>query len=47
MRALIDTCIIIDALQSREGFAKDAQNIFLAAANSAFLGYITAKADGY
>ena len=44
MRALIDTCIIIDALQSREGFAKDAQNIFLAAANNAFLGYITAKA---
>ena len=44
MRALIDTCVIIDALQSREGFAKDAQNIFLAAANNAFLGYITAKA---
>lgn len=44
MRALIDTCVIIDALQSREGFEKDAQNIFLAAANNAFLGYITAKA---
>lgn len=44
MRALIDTCIIIDALQSRTGFEKDAQNIFLAAANNAFLGYITAKA---
>ncbi len=43
MRALIDTCVIIDALQSREGFEKDAQNIFLAAANNAFLGYITAK----
>ena len=44
MRALIDTCVVIDALQSREGFEKDAQNIFLAAANNAFLGYITAKA---
>lgn len=44
MRALIDTCVVIDALQSRENFAKDAQNIFLAAANNAFLGYLTAKA---
>ena len=44
MRTLIDTCVIIDALQSREGFEKEAQNIFLAAANNAFLGYITAKA---
>ena len=44
MRALIDTCVVIDALQSREGFAKDAQNIFLAAANNAFPGYLTAKA---
>ena len=44
MRVLIDTCVIIDALQSREGFEKEAQNIFLAAANNAFLGYITAKA---
>ena len=44
MRALIDTCVIIDALQSREGFERDAQNIFLSAANNAFLGYISAKA---
>ena len=44
MRTLIDTCVVIDALQSREGFAKDAQDIFLAAANNAFLGYISAKA---
>ncbi len=44
MRALIDTCVVIDALESREGFEKDAQNIFLAAANNAFLGYISAKA---
>lgn len=44
MRALIDTCIIIDALQAREQFAKDAQDVFLAAANNMFLGYISAKA---
>ena len=44
MRAFIDTCVVIDALQSREPFAKDAQDIFLAAANNLFLGYISAKA---
>lgn len=43
MRAFIDTCVVIDALQSREPFAKDAQDIFLAAANNLFLGYISAK----
>ena len=44
MRVLLDTCVVLDALQSREPFAKVAQDIFLAAANNAFLGYITAKA---
>lgn len=44
MRAFIDTCVVIDALQSREPFSKDAQGIFLAAANNLFLGYISAKA---
>lgn len=43
MRALIDTCVIIDALQNREPFLKDAQDIFLFAANTVFSGYITAK----
>lgn len=43
MRALIDTCIIIDALQSREPFAENAQQIFLLAANRKFTGYVTAK----
>ncbi|MBQ8165236.1 MAG: PIN domain-containing protein [Clostridia bacterium] len=43
MRALIDTCIIIDAMQNREPFAKDAQNIFLMAANNRYIGYITAN----
>lgn len=44
MTALIDTCIIVDALQSREPFCPDAQNIFLLCANNAFEGFITAKA---
>lgn len=43
MRALLDTCVVIDAMQSREPFAKDAQMIFLAAANNQFIGCITAK----
>ena len=43
MIALIDTCVIVDALQSREPFAKDAQDIFLNAANNRFVGCITAK----
>ena len=33
MRAVIDTCVIVDALQSREPFCKDAQSIFLLCAN--------------
>ena len=43
MRALIDTCIVIDALQSREDFYDDAQKIFLAVANKWFVGFLTAK----
>ncbi len=45
MRVLIDTCVIIDALQSREPFAENAQKIFLYAANKQFEAYITAKAS--
>lgn len=44
MRILIDTCVILDALQAREPFAEDANNIFLAAANHLYNGYISAKA---
>lgn len=44
MRALIDTPIIIDALQNREPFSKDAQTIFIAAANHRIVGCICAKA---
>lgn len=45
MRVLIDTCVIIDALQNREPFAKNAQAVFLAAANNQYAGCITAKAS--
>ena len=45
MRALIDTCVIVDALQGREPFCKDAQDLFLAAASNLFVGCITAKAS--
>lgn len=44
MRAVIDTCIIIDALQNRDPFSEDAQKIFLLCANRQFEGCLTAKA---
>ena len=43
MRILIDTCIIIDALQNRTPFNKNAQDIFLLAANRKIDAFITAK----
>lgn len=43
MRVLVDTCVIIDALQSRVPFAEAAQKIFIYSANKQFEGYITAK----
>jgi predicted nucleic acid-binding protein len=45
MKVLIDTCIIIDALQNREPFADDAKAVFRAAANNLFTGCITAKSS--
>jgi predicted nucleic acid-binding protein len=44
MRAVIDTCVIVDALQSREPFCGEAQSIFLLCANRQFDGFLTAKA---
>ena len=44
MRAVIDTCVIVDALQSREPFCKEAQSIFLLCANRQFEDFLTAKA---
>ncbi len=43
MRVLIDTCVIIAALQSRDPFAEAAQKLFIYSANKKFEGYITAK----
>lgn len=43
MTAVIDTCVIIDALQNREPFCGDAQKIFLAVSNQHFCGVLTAK----
>ena len=43
MRAVIDTCVIMDAIQNREPFAEDAKAIFRAAANKWFAASITAK----
>lgn len=43
MRVLVDTCIIIDALQAREPFRESAEKIFLLAANNTIEAFITAK----
>ena len=43
MRAVIDTCVIADALQNREPFCRDAQSIFLFCANRQSEGLLTAK----
>ena len=44
MRAVIDTCVVVDVLQGREPFRKDAESIFLLCANQQFEGFLTAKA---
>lgn len=44
MRAIIDTCVIVDALQNREPFCADAQAIFILCANRQIEGCLTAKA---
>ena len=43
MKALIDTCVIIDVLQNREPFCREAQVLFLAVANKSISGCVTAK----
>lgn len=43
MKALIDTCVIMDAIQSRKPFDRDAEGVFLAASAMRFNGYVTAK----
>ena len=44
MKAVIDTCVIVDALQNREPFCKEARSIFMFCANRQFEGFLTAKA---
>ena len=43
MRALVDTCVVMDAIQDRAPFAEDAKQVFRAVANNWFTGCITAK----
>lgn len=43
MNALIDTCVIIDALQSREPFSKDAEAVFMSVANRRCVGFLAAN----
>lgn len=43
MKALIDTCVVMDFLQHREPFADEAKAVFRAAACEQFTGCITAK----
>ena len=43
MKILLDTCIVIDALQSRKPINVSAEKIFLGVANNRYEGYITAK----
>ena len=43
MTAVIDTCVIIDALQNREPFSEDARKLILAVSNRQFNGILTAK----
>ncbi len=43
MKALLDTCVVMDFLQNREPFSLAAKSIFRAAATDWFTGYITAK----
>lgn len=43
MRALIDTCVLIDVLQAREPFLEDSKRVLLASADQTIEGVITAK----
>ena len=43
MKAIVDTCVVIDFLQRREPFSASALTVFQAAASEQFDGCITAK----
>lgn len=44
MRAVLDTCVVLDVLQAREPFADDALRVLQAVSDEKFVGIITAKA---
>ncbi len=43
MNVLVDTCVILDALQEREPFAQDAKEVCLAVARAEVKGFVAAK----
>lgn len=43
MRAIVDTCVVLDYLQNREPFFDDALNIAIGRANREYEAYITAS----
>ena len=43
MRAVVDTCVVLDYLQNREPFFDDALNIAIGRANREYEAYITAS----
>lgn len=43
MKALIDTCVVVDVLQKREPFCQAAMEIFLSVSNRKCVGILTAK----
>ena len=43
MKAIIDTCVILDYLQGREPFFDDALNLAIGSANREFEAYISAN----
>ena len=47
MKALIDTCVIVDVLQKRESFYKAAMDIVLAVSNHRCLGIVTRNLKDY
>lgn len=43
MKTLLDTNVVLDALAAREPFRRDAEQLFLLAAEERYTGYITAN----
>lgn len=43
MKVLLDTCVLLDFLMDREGFADDAENVLVESARQRIAGFLTAK----